>query len=262
MAAGRGQDRGRSAAATDRLAPLFGVASLLALWEVVGHLTAGGLVPFSAVAVAGAELFRAGELWGPAATSLGRLAVGYGLAVAVGVPVGAAMGYADSADALLSPSVRLLFVTSVASLLPLLLGTVGTGFGFYVVVVFLFAVFHVILTVRSGIASVSPGLVDAGRVFGADGRATYRRVLLPAAVPHVAAALRIGATRAVKGMVVGELWVYAGFGSLLHGYQRYRQTDSALAVVLVLMLLSVGLVRLVGLAERRFAPWTAVAGER
>lgn len=246
----------------NRRRSLAGFASLVALWELVGHLTAGGLVPFSAVVIAGGSLLWAGHLLDPATTSLGRMVVGYLLAVAIGIPVGAAMGFSEPADALFDPPVRTLFVTSVASLLPLLLGIIGSGFGFYVVVVFLFAVFHIALTVQSGVETVDPALVETGRVFGAEGWTTYRHVLLPAAVPHVAAALRLGATRSVKGMVVGELWVYAGFGSLLHSYQRYSQTDSALAVVLVLMLLSVGLVRLVALAERRFAPWTAVESDR
>jgi ABC-type nitrate/sulfonate/bicarbonate transport system permease component len=237
---------------------LGGLAAVAAVWELAGRLAAGSVPPASAVLLAALGLFVSGAIWDPLATSLVRLGAGYALAVAVGVPVGMAMGFSPRADALLDGYVYVFFVTSVASLLPLLIGMVGAGFGFYVTVIFLFAVFHVVLTVRSGVADVDRDLVDVGRVFGAEGRALYRHVLLPASLPHVAAALRLGASRAVKGMVVGELWVYAGFGSLLHSYQRYSQSDRALAVVLTLMVLAAGLVGLLGWAERRLAPWTAV----
>jgi len=239
---------------------LAGIAALALGWELLGALTDGGLVPLSAVLLAGADLVLAGELLEPLRHSLSKLAVGYALAVAVGVPVGLAMGFSRTADALAETPVRTLFVTSVASLLPLLIGVFGAGIGFYVVVVFLFAVFHIALTVRSGVRGVSDETIETGRVFGASGVGLYRHVLLPASLPHVVAGLRLGVVRAVKGMVVGELWVYAGFGSLLHNYQRYSQTDRALAVVLVLMVLAAGLVRLVEALEERYAPWTSVEG--
>ncbi|MBP2249936.1 NitT/TauT family transport system permease protein [Halarchaeum solikamskense] len=240
--------------------PLFGVGSLALAWELLARLVVDGLTPLSDVFAAGVGLVASGELFGALAASLPKLALGYGLAVAVGVPLGLLMGFSSTADALADTPVTTLFVTSVASLLPLLIAVFGAGIGFYVVVVFLFAVFHVTLTLRAGVRDVDDALVETGRVFGASRFGVYRHVLLPASLPHVAAALRLGAVRAVKGMVVGELWVYAGFGSLLHGYQRYSQTDSALAVVLVLMALSVGIAGGLGALERRYAPWHHVEG--
>jgi len=236
---------------------LVGLALVAACWEAAGRLAGPSFAPISAVLLATLDLYLSGRILEPLASSLVRFALGYLLAVAVGVPVGALMGFSPTADAALDTYVHVFFVTSVASLLPFLILVAGTGLGFYVAVVFLFAVFHVVLTVRTGVQQVDDALVDTGRVFGAEGVALYRHVLVPAALPVVVAALRIGANRAVKGMVVAELWIYAGFGSLLHSYQRYSQIDYALAVVLTIALLAVGVTQALAWVERRYA-WTTV----
>ena len=238
-------------------AAAVGVGALLVAWEAGGRATGGALPPVSAVTGALVSLYASGEMLGPLAGGLTRLGLGYAAAVAVGVPVGAAMGASDAADATLGTYVAVLFVTSVSSLLPFLILLAGTGLGFHVSVVFLFAVFHVALTVRDGVRSVEPGLLRAGRVFGADGAALVRHVLLPASLPFGLAALRVGFVRAVKGMVVAELWIYAGFGSLLRSYQQFSRTDAVFAIIVQLMLLAVLGSAVIRAAERRYAGWGA-----
>lgn len=238
-----------------RPAAVAGVAIALVAWEVAGQFTGRSLPPASAVFSALVSLYASGEMIGPLTGGVGRLGAGYLAALAVGIPVGVATGVSDVADATLGTYVTVLFVTSVSSLLPFLILLVGTGAGFHATVVFLFAVFHVALTVRDGAGSVDPGLVRAGRVFGADGVGLARHVLLPASLPFLLAALRVGFVRAVKGLVVAELWIYAGFGSLLHSFQQFGQTDRLFAVLVQLMCLSVLGVTVLRRLERRYADW-------
>jgi ABC-type nitrate/sulfonate/bicarbonate transport system permease component len=245
----------RREAWTGRPAAVAGVALALVAWEAAGRLTGGSLPPATAVFSALVSLYVSGELIGPLVGGLGRLGAGYLAALAVGIPLGVATGVSDVADATLGTYVTVLFVTSVSSLLPFLILLVGTGAGFHATVVFLFAVFHVVLTVRDGAGAVDPGLVEAGRVFGADGVDLARHVLLPASLPFLLAALRVGFVRAVKGLVVAELWIYAGFGSLLHSFQQFGQTDRLFAVLVQLMCLSVMGVTVLRRLERRYADW-------
>lgn len=228
------------------------------VWTAVAWHVGPALPGPVALARATAELYRSGALADALAGTVARVALGYALAVVVAFPAGAVMGLSPWLDAFLDTYVTAMFVTSVASLLPFLILVAGTGLGFYTAVVFLFAVFHMVLIVRAGVATVDSGARDAGRVYGATGWRGYAYVLLPAALPHVIAALRVGYNRAVKGAVVAELWVYAGVGELLHGYQRFSQTSSALAVVLHVMVLAVVGVRLLRLVERRYAGWREV----
>lgn len=228
------------------------------VWTIIGWRIGSafpGPVKFLRATV---DLYRSGALIDALAGTAGRLALGYGLAIIVAFPLGAAMGLSPWVDTFVDTYVTTLFVTSVASLLPLLILVAGTGVGFYLTVVFLFSVFHMVLLVRAGLTSVKPGTRDAGRVFGATGWRSYVYVLLPAALPHAVAALRVGYNRAVKGAVVAELWVYAGVGELLHGYQRFSQISSALVVIAHVMLLAVLGARLLRLVERRYAGWREV----
>jgi ABC-type nitrate/sulfonate/bicarbonate transport system permease component len=236
-----------------------GALLALGVWTAAARATGPALPGPGALGPATVALYRSGALVDALAGTVGRLALGYGLAVAVAFPVGAVMGLSPSLDAFLDTYVTALFVTSVASLLPFLIIVAGTGLGFYAAVVFLFAVFHMVLVVRAGVATVDDGTRDAGRVYGATGWRAYAHVLLPAALPHVVAALRVGYNRAVKGVVVAELWVYAGVGELLHGYQRFSQTPRALVVVFHLLLVAVVGVRLLRLVERRYAGWREVS---
>lgn len=235
-----------------------GAVLLLAVWVAAAWRVGPALPGPTALARATVDLYRSGALVDALSGTLVRVALGYGLAVAVSFPVGALMGVDTRLDAFLGTYVTALFVTSVASLLPFLILVAGTGAGFYAAVVFLFAVFHMVLIVRAGLATVESGTRDAGRVYGARGWRAYAYVLLPAALPHAVAALRVGYNRAVKGAVVAELWIYAGVGELLHGYQRFSQTSSALAVVVHVVLLAVVGVRLLRAVERRYAGWRVV----
>ena len=253
------RERSRTATRTRerRRNRLLGGLLIVGLWEFVGRLSAAGLgiAPPSSILVATVDLYASGAIYGPLVETVVRLLIGYALAVAVAVPVGAVMGVSGTLDELLGTYVTIMFMTSVASLLPFLIIVVGTGLGFYVAVVFLFCVFHMILTVRAGTANVDPGLVEAARTFGATNWRRYRYVLLPAALPFAIAALRIGFNRAVKGVVVAELWIYAGFGSLLHSYQRYAQADYVFAVVVHVMVIAVLGVRVLRWLEERYAGW-------
>lgn len=238
---------------------LVGLVFGVVIWSLFARWTGPTLPRPVVLGSATVELYRSGALVDALAETLLRVMFGYGLAIVIAFPVGAVMGLSSFLNIFIGTYVTALFVTSVASLLPFLILVAGTDINFYTAVVFLFAVFHMILIVRAGVATVEQGIRDAGYVFGATGWRAYRHILLPAALPHVVAALRIGYNRAVKGAVVAELWIYAGIGELLHSYQRFSQTPEVLAVVLHVMLLAVFGVRLLRVIERRYTGWREVS---
>jgi len=75
--------------------------------------------------------------------------------------------------------------------------------------VFVFAVFVVAINTEAGVAETPAGSVDAARVFGAGPATVYGEVYLRGALPQVLTGLRLGAGRAVRGMVAAELFLYA-----------------------------------------------------
>jgi NitT/TauT family transport system permease protein len=223
----------------------------LTVWEAVAG--AMGILVAPPSSVAGSlwtGLVVEGTLRRAILSALSNAAVGYALAVAVGVPLGVAMGLVGPLRAALDPVVDALYATPMVALAPLFIVWFGfSGVG-KVTLVFTFAVFVVLVNVESGVRDTPEGLLRAARVFGA-GPLTVYRIHLRYALPQVATGLRLGAGRAVRGMVAAELFLYADeLGAyLIDSGATFRVAD-LLAGVVALSALGVAALAAVGGLER------------
>src|SRR3546814_9960795 len=93
-------------------------------------------------------------------------------------------------------------VTSVASLVPLFILLLGTGFAFRATIVFLASVWYIVITTYNGTRGIDPGLLAVARSFGASQFQTASKVVLPALFPYLIAGARIGLVHAIRAMVV------------------------------------------------------------
>ena len=245
-----------------RLDWVLGAASVvggLVLWEVgVRAFVTGDLVvvPPSAVWTAFLRLARSGELVTNLRVSGEEFAYGFALAVAVGIPIGALMATSHAARAILDPWVAALNSTPRIALAPLLIVWLGIALASKVALVFLSAVFPILLNTLTGVRVVDPELVEAARSFGARRRDVFAKVLIPAAVPFIVAGLRLGVSRGIIGVVVGELLgATAGIGYML--YTAGQTFDTAGLFVGVLVIAAFGVSTDVALKwlEQRLAPW-------
>jgi ABC-type nitrate/sulfonate/bicarbonate transport system permease component len=184
------------------------------------------------------------------------LVLGFGSAIIVGVPTGIWMGRSRTFESALEPWVNALFVTPRVALIPLLLIWFGIGFEAQVVVIFLSAVFPIIINSYAGVRDISSNLVDTARAFCANERQLFLEVILPASVPFVMTGLRLGIGHAVIGMIVAQMFLaLTGLGKLLVNYGDFFKTDYVFAVVIVIGLLGVILTEAVKRVESRFAHW-------
>jgi NitT/TauT family transport system permease protein len=117
-------------------------------------------------------------------------------------------------------------------------------------------VFDMLVTVAAGARNVPPNLIDVGRSFGANRRMLFRKVLLPASLPFLFTALRIGMVRAMIAMVTAELFFAAvNLGAYMQGAANRFDSAGLLAVLTILSVL--GLLAQEGLKglEARLLPW-------
>jgi len=122
--------------------------------------------------------------------------------------------------------------------------------------VFIMCVFDMLVTVAAGARNVPPNLIDVGRAFGADRKTVFRKVLLPASLPFLFTALRIGMVRAVIAMVTAELFFAAvNLGAYMQAAANRFDSAGLLAVLTILSVL--GLLAQEGLKalEARLLPW-------
>ena len=187
---------------------MLSLAAVLAVWEWYGRLPNQVIVPPASQVLASLfELTVSGRLPLLLLGSARHLAVGFLLAVAVGLPVGLLIGFWKPAEAALEPVVDALFVMSKEAFIPVIVLWFGIFMAGKVALVFLFTVFVVIINVVAGARNVSPELVEAARSFGARGLALQTKVVIPCMAPYVVAGLRQGLGRAIRGMVVADLFL-------------------------------------------------------
>jgi NitT/TauT family transport system permease protein len=235
---------------------IAGAVVFLLLWEAAGAaFGAGILAPPSVVLPEFVIMWGDERLPGIVAGSLEQMLLGYALACGIGMPLGIAMGRFPILGAIVHPWLSMLIVTSVASLIPLFILAVGSGFEFRVLVVFASSVFYVTLVSYDGARELERRWIDVGRSFSAGGLARFRKIVLPALFPYLLTGARIGLGQSLRGMVVAELFVIVGIGGLIHNAGMEISTARYLALLLLLMAISLVANEILRWAARRLAPW-------
>ena len=240
-----------------RIYQLFLLAVILGVWEYVGRNSEEfAFAPPSSVVPAAREMISSGELGNAMTDSLVALLLGFALAALAGVGIGYAMGWWKTVGRTLDPFVAAVFVVPIASLVPVIIVWLGLGLASQVLVIFLFAVFEILLNSAAGVRNIDQAMIDVARSFGASRRELLWRVALPASLPFVFVGLRIGAARALKGMVLAEmLLAVSGLGALVIQYSAAFQMDKVLVAILGIVALGVLLQGLVVGAERWVMRW-------
>ena len=236
------------------------VIVVLLVWELLGRLDPIVASYPTAIAAAFVDLgFVEDELVPAFATTLHGLVVGFAIAAVGGIAIGFAMGRIRLVDLILDPYVSALYATPRIALVPLLVLWVGIDFELRVTVVVLSAIFPIIINTYIGAKSVDRELIDTGRAFAANGWQLLTSVVVPASLPYLFAALRIGVARALVGIIVAEMTAaVTGTGQLIIQYGRFFQTDRLFVPVIILGLFSIVLAELVYFVQRRATPWARV----
>ena len=228
---------------------LLAVVALLAGWQAVATRSTILLAPPTEVfEVLLAKVFVDRTLLRAIVDALRQAALGYALAVAVGVPV----GFWTPARDVLDPIIDALYATPMVALAPLIIIWFGLTVVAKVFLVFVFAVFVIIINTEAGVTETPEGLIEAARTFGANDRQVYSKVHFRHALPYVLTGLRLGAGRAIRGMVAAELFLYADqLGQYLIDSGATFRIARLLAGIVALSAVGVLAVGAVGRLERR-----------
>ncbi len=244
---------------TDHLRAVRAVSVILvlSLWEIFGRQVNPLFLSYpSAIIRAFFQLLIAGDIQRQALGSLQVFAVGLSLALVLGIVLGLLMGRYRFAEYLLDPYVYALDATPRVALIPLLLLWFGLGTTSKIAIVFLSAVFPVLMNTFSGVRTVSGHLVDIGRAYGASERQLFGKVIVPAALPFLMAGIRLAVGRGLIGIITAEMFTaVTGMGALLVRYSSALATDKFFVPVIFLALLGVALSSFVERLQKRLAPW-------
>jgi NitT/TauT family transport system permease protein len=255
----RARTRRRIAMWSVRLASL---AILLGVWQWYGSSVNPILfAPPTKIAHAFATLVSDGTLGHALVQSLTVFGIGMGAAIVLGIPLALVWARYQVVDWAIQGYVNALYATPLVALVPLLILWFGFGVKAKVIIIFLFAVFPLLLNTYQGARSVDRSLVEVAKSFGCSELETWRHVVLPSAVPFIAAGLNLAVGRALVGMIIAEFYTSAsGLGYLVISAGNTFQTAKMLVPVLVVMGLGVVLLGVTRTLKRKVSPWSEQEG--
>jgi len=234
------------------------IVLLLAIWEWLGPLVNPILFSHpSKIAIAFYELTVSGELPYYALESLEILACGLVFAIIVGVPLAVLMARIKPIDWALDWPINALYSTPMVALVPLLVLWFGIYMQAKIIVVFLFAVFPILINTYQGVRECDKNMLEVARSFRSPEWKMWQDLLLPFALPYIAAGVRLAIGRGLVGMVIAEFYTtISGLGYMISRYANVFETDKTFVPVLLLMFLGIALTSGLKWVERRIAPWS------
>jgi taurine transport system permease protein len=261
MAARRQSGRAQMAVAT--------LVTVLLLWYVLTTLT-GVIAParfaspaevWSALAQINVQGYADAKLWQHILQSCKLVLMGFTAAVAVGVPLGLAMGWSKRAEAFTNPIFLLLRPIPPLAWIPLAIVWLGLGDAAKIMVIFVAAFVPSVINTYTGVRAMEPYLVEASAMLGVKRWTFIREVLVPGALPHIFTGLRLSLQASWTTLVAAELvGALFGLGQVLNAAAQ----DIFPAMILVGMIF-VGvcggvMTWLLGRIEKRAMPWRTHGG--
>jgi ABC-type nitrate/sulfonate/bicarbonate transport system permease component len=249
-------------------AKILGTASVilfLTIWELVGN-TFQLINPMfmsapSLIGKAAYQLFASGEIWNDLYISGIEFFWGYFLSIIFAIPFGIAIGWYKRFAYVCDPFVNAMNATPRVALLPLVIIWLGIGILSKVGIIFLGAVFPLLINTRDGVKTTPANLLTAARSFGASEWQIFKSVVLPSTVPFILTGLRLAVGRALIGVMVGELYAAtAGIGFMITVAGATFQTDKVFVGVLVFAITGMVMTDIIDRYERRFDKWRPKVG--
>jgi NitT/TauT family transport system permease protein len=232
--------------------------SLLGVWELGSALSGSEfwISRPSLILERIVELSVTGELFRHLFATLAEAGIGLILAALVGIPIGIALERFTHVAKLVEPIIMGLYGLPRVALAPLFILWVGIGLSSKVLMSFSMVVFVFLMNVSEGVRSIDRDLLDLMSTMRAKRSFVIRRIILPAIVPWIITAVKIGVGLALIGAVVAELvGSNQGLGWYIEKSGGQLDTTGVFTGLFVLMAVAMFANFLIITAERRLLRW-------
>lgn len=230
---------------SDRWLGVLAIIAALLFWQAMATLVVKN--PFilpSPVDVINAfiDLLRSNTLLKDIGISLLHFGIGLGSALIIGIPIGMVMGYYRGVDAFLDPLIEIIRPIPPLAWIPFAIvwfGLTNASAGF---LIFIGAVFPILINTYTGFRSIPRIFVEAGKMLGCSrDRDLIRYIAFPSSLPQIAAGIRIASGVGWMCLVAAELFGVSkyGLGQKLWHFYNLHQMDKV--VVYMLLLGTIGL---------------------
>jgi len=245
-----------------RSAPLLACLGLLAVWQIAALILSNDSFPTALDAIrAIPSILGDKESLINILASLRRMAIGFGLAVMVSIPLGLMMGRSRAVASFFNPLLMVIYPVPKAALMPIIMLWLGVGDVSKTLVIFLGVSLPVIYHSFQGAKAVEEKMLWSGAAMGLSAAQRMIRIVLPAALPEILTGCRTGLVLALITMVTSEMIArQSGAGNILFNALDMGQYDTVFAMIIIIGAMGIGLdaafekmrARLVKWAEPRF----------
>lgn len=196
------------------------------------------------------------SLWGHLGASLARVLAGFFLGAAVGIPLGYAMGLSNWFRGWFDPIVEFMRPVPPLALIPLVIIWFGIWESGKVVLLFLAALWIMVIAARSGVSGVRISKIHAAYSLGASKWQIMRHVIIPNSLPDIFTGARV-AMGVCWGTVVAAELVAAqkGAGMMIISASKFQLTDIVVMGIILIGIIGYGIDILMRIVEQRLVPW-------
>lgn len=245
------------------LYPLLVLVIFLTCWEI-GSLQYGQFLP-SPLAVGQAFSVLSGTTSGygvggmvldAVVSTMKTFAWGLAISVVLGVSLGLVLGYFRTIGSWFIPYITVFYATPRITLIPIIVIWFGIGDLARTIIVFLSAVFPILLNTMYGVRNVDVNFLETAKSFMLSERQVLRKIVLPGTTTFIVSGLRMGVARALIGAITAEFFLIAvGIGGAIKIFSNSLALDKVFVFVIIIAVMGIGLTEIIKAVERHYSKW-------
>lgn len=188
--------------------------------------------------------------------SLRRVLLGFIIALVFAIVLGFVLGWYQLIRIFFNPWIQFLRMIPPIAMIPLVVVYLGVGESAKVFVIFLAAFLVMLITIYQGVRQVDLTLIRAARVLGSNDFTLFFRVILPASIPHIFTATRLGIAAAWTTLVASELIASShGLGYMIEQASNYMDMPTVYLGISIIGIIGILMDRSILMMEKRFTSW-------
>ena len=241
-----------------RLGPALACLGLLAVWQVAALGLNSDSFPTAMDAIrAIPSILGDKDALINILASLRRMAIGFGAAVLISIPLGLSMGRSRTVASFFNPLLMVTYPVPKAALTPIIMLWIGVGDLAKILVIFLGVSLPVIYHSFEGAKAVEEKMLWSGAAMGLSAAARMIRIVLPAALPDILTGCRTGLVLALITMIMSEMIArQSGAGNILFNAMDMGQYDTVFAMIIIVGAMGIGLDALFERLRARLVRWS------
>ena len=241
-----------------RLAPLLACLGLLAVWQCASFALNNDSFPTALEAIrAIPAILGDKEALINILASLRRMAIGFGVAVTLSIPLGLLMGRSRAVASFFNPLLMVIYPVPKAALMPIIMLWLGVGDLAKMLVIFLGVSLPVIYHSFEGAKAVEEKMLWSGAAMGLSAAQRLIRIVLPAALPEILTGCRTGLVLALITMVTSEMIArQSGAGNILFNALDMGEYDIVFAMIIIIGAMGICLDAAFERMRKRLVRWS------